>query len=86
MPDIVAPEWLTKRGGAFQEGTVGQSWLVLLNGEPQYRLTPVPAAGHFGCQIAQTVNGRRFDSPETYPSRDSALQGGLDTLRKALGW
>jgi hypothetical protein len=86
MMSITAPEWLTKRGGELQEGTTGQSWLVVLGGTPQYRLVPVPASGCHACQVTQTVNGKRLDGGGTFPNRDDAIRGGLEDLRKALGW
>ncbi len=86
MASVATPEWLARRAGSFRESTIDNVWLVELNGEPQYRLTPVPASGQFACQVVQTVNGRRLDGPETYPSVEAALQGGLETLQKTLGW
>jgi hypothetical protein len=86
MAGVTAPEWLTKRGGVLRESTLGQRWLVLLNDEPQYRLVPIPAAGKWSCEVTQTVNGRRLDSGGTYPTLEDALRGGLEDLRKALGW
>jgi hypothetical protein len=86
MADISTPEWLAKRGGAVRPGTVGESWLVVLNGEAQYKLVPVPAEGRYACQVEQTVNGRRFDAPGIYPSAGAAVHAGLEALRKALGW
>jgi hypothetical protein len=86
MASVTAPEWLTRRGGVLRESTAGGRWLVLLDGEPQYRLAPVPAAGKWSCEVTQTINGRRLDSGGTYPSLDEALRGGLEDLRQALGW
>jgi hypothetical protein len=70
----------------LRESTTGGTWLVLLNGEPQYRLAPDPAAGKWGCDVTQTNNGRRLNSGGTYPTLEDALRGGLEDLRKALGW
>jgi hypothetical protein len=80
------PEWLAKRGGELREGTMRHYWFVFLNGEPQYRLTAVPAAGRFSCEVVQTVNGKRLDIGGTYPTAEDAIRGGLEELRKALGW
>jgi hypothetical protein len=85
MP-VTTPEWLSKRGGAVQPATVGGAWMVLLNGEPQYRVTPIPVAGKFGCHVVQTINGRRLGSEGNFPTVDEAVRGGLEDLRKALGW
>jgi hypothetical protein len=46
----------------------------------------VPVKGQYGCRITQTINGRRLDGGATYPSVEAALPGGLEELRKALGW
>lgn len=81
-----APEWLTKRGGTLRLHTDGESWAVVLNGEPQYYLAPRPAAGKVGCRVMQTNNGKRLDDNKTFATRDEALQGGLEALRHALGW
>ena len=83
---VATPDWLAKRGGEVREGTGGHAWQVFLNGEPQYRLTPIPAAGKHGCQVVQTINGRHLEGKGTYPSVDDAVRGGLEDLRKALGW
>ena len=45
---VVVPQWLTLRGGDLRETSKGKTWVVLLDGEPQYRLVPMPAAGKFG--------------------------------------
>lgn len=83
---VAAPAWLAKRGGAFRPGTDGLSWLVVLDKEPQYLIKPHPAAGKFGCEVLQTNNGKRLGSNSIYTSEDAALHGGLEDLRKALGW
>lgn len=83
---VTTPDWLTQRGVRLQASKDGQSWLVYLGPEPQYLLQAVPVKGQFGCRITQTINGRRLDSGAAYPTLDAALQGGLDELRKALGW
>jgi hypothetical protein len=83
---VATPEWLSKRGGNFRPATVNGTWLVLIAGEPQYRLVPVPVDGKFGCQVTQTVNGKRLDQGTVFETRDEALRGGLNDLRNALGW
>lgn len=83
---IATPAWLRERDGALTPSVDRQSWLVLVNGSPQYRLTPVPIAGQFGCQIVQTVNGQRLDRGSTFPSDDAAIAGALEVLRAKLGW
>jgi hypothetical protein len=49
-------------------------------------LTPVPVQGKYGCVIKQTNNGRRIENTGVYLRADEALRGGLDELRRALGW
>lgn len=83
---VTTPEWLNQRGVRLQASRDGLSWLVYLRKEPQYLLLAVPVKGQFGCRITQTVNGRRLDAGATYPSVETALSGGLDELRKTLGW
>jgi len=83
---LTAPEWLVRRGGDVRLGSVGDSWLVLVAGEPQYRLVPVPADGKYSCQVIQTVNGKRLDKGGVFASPDEACRGGLEDLRQALGW
>lgn len=80
------PDWLTKRGGAMKPGIDGRSWFVLFAGQPQYELTPIPAAGKFACEIRQANNGRRLDGKGAYPSGEEAIRGGLEDLRAVLGW
>ena len=83
---VPTPDWLKQHDGELRESKGGHSWVVYLAGEPQYLVQPVPAEGKFACRVSQTVNGRRLDGAATYPSRDDAVRGGLDDLRKALGW
>ena len=83
---ITTPDWLQVRGGLLVPDYDGRTSLVLINDTPQYKLTPVPASGRSACQIVQTVNGKRLESNAVYPSADDALRGGLEDLRKALGW
>jgi hypothetical protein len=64
----------------------GKSWLVMLDHKPQYLLVPVPLKGQHGCCVTETINGRRLDGGGTYPSVEDAVRGGLEDLRKALGW
>lgn len=83
---VMTPDWLTQRGGELRASRDGRSYAVYLSGEPQYLVVPVPAGGKFGCRVAQSVNGKRLDGPTTYPAPEDAVRGGLDDLRKALGW
>jgi hypothetical protein len=86
MAEITTPDWLAKRRGELRPSNAGIGWIVLLNGEPQYRLVPVPAAGKHSCEVVQTVNGKRLDKGGIYPTVEDALRGGLEELRMVLGW
>jgi hypothetical protein len=86
MAGVATPDWLAKRGGVLEPSATGGASLVLLENSPQYRLVPVPAAGKYGCAVTQTVNGRRLEGGGTYPSIEDAIRGGLEDLRKVLGW
>ncbi len=83
---MTAPDWLVQRGGDLKLGSDGRRWYFLLGGQPQYSLTAVPVSGRFGCAVRQTINGKRIESAGVYPTEDEAIRGGLDDLRKALGW
>jgi hypothetical protein len=83
---VATPDWLAQRAVRVQQSKDGRSWLIYLNEEPQYLLMAVPVKGQFGCRITQTINGRRLDGGAVYPSIEAALQGGLEELRRALGW
>jgi hypothetical protein len=81
---LTTPEWLTRHGGELRVNHA--AWIVYFDKEPQYRLTAIPVAGKFGCEVMQTINGKREESSGTYPSAEDAIRGGLEDLRKALGW
>jgi hypothetical protein len=83
---MTAPEWLTRHAGDLIPVPNGHALAVVLNGSQQYRLEPMPVGLKFGCRIIQTVNGRRLDGPTTWETKEQALQGGLEELRKLLGW
>jgi hypothetical protein len=83
---VTAPEWLSKHDGELRPSKDGQTYLVFFAGQMQYVLALVPAEGKFACRVTQTINGRRLDSGASYATPDEALRGGLEDLRKALGW
>jgi hypothetical protein len=85
MP-LAVPDWLKARNCTLKPGIDGRSWFVCFDDKPQYELTPLPVKGKFGCEIRQTVNGKRFDGDGVYTAIDDALRGGLEELRKKLGW
>jgi hypothetical protein len=83
---VQVPDWLARRGGGVKLSGDKSKWFVLLNNHPQYSLAPAPVHGKFGCTILQTINGKRLPSASTFATPEEALQGGLEDLRKALGW
>jgi hypothetical protein len=83
---LTVPDWLTKRDGSLKRGLSDTVVLVMVGGQPMYRLEVRPAGGTFSCAILQAVNGHRLDDDTTYPGADAALAGGLDRLRNRLGW
>jgi hypothetical protein len=83
---LTTPDWLARRSGSVQPANAGEAWLVFLNGEPQYRVIPIPVGGKFGCHVVQTVNGKHLGCNGRFPTAEDALRGGLEDLRMALGW
>jgi hypothetical protein len=83
---LTTPDWLVRHDGALRQTSLPKTWVVLLRGEAQYRLVTAPAGGQHACQVTQTVNGKRLESGSKFPSEEEALRGGLEDLRKALGW
>jgi hypothetical protein len=83
---VATPEWLTQHGGRLLASRDGNSWLVFFGEQPQYLLMPVPARGQFSCRVSQTVNGQRLDGVGVYLTPEDAVRGGLEDLRRALGW
>jgi hypothetical protein len=85
--DPVSPEWLTKRDGRLRAGLRDFMTVVLLNGEPVYRLEVRPAGGQYTCAVTQSVNGQRLDDGTARTATDAeALAAGLELLRAKLGW
>jgi hypothetical protein len=83
---MTTPDWLARHGGEARPSTDGKSVTVFLGGEPQYLLMLAPVAGKYGCKVVQANNGKRLDGGAAYPSPEAAFEGGLEDLRKALGW
>ncbi len=83
---VTAPDWLTKHGGELRASADDRSWMVYFAGEMQYVIVPTPADGKHACKVTQTINGKRLDAGATYPTVDDAARGGLEDLRKAMGW
>jgi hypothetical protein len=83
---MTAPDWLVQRGGGLKLGSDGRTWYFLIGDQPHYSLAAVPAENRFACAIRQTINGRRIESTGIYPTAEEAVRGGLEDLRKALGW
>jgi hypothetical protein len=83
---LTNPDWLTRRGGILRLHPDGASWWVVIEGRPLYMLRAIPAEGKFGSQVEETVNGKRLESKTVYSTAEEALRGGLEDLRKSLGW
>lgn len=83
---MTAPDWLTRHGGALRAGVDRNVSVVVFADRPQYAVVPIPAEGTFGCEVIQTVNGKRLASPGIFSSPEDALRGGLEALRQVLGW
>ena len=84
---MTVPDWLQARGGSLKPGVRAETTLVVLEGNPLYKLEVRPAGGKFACAVSGTVNGRRLDdAAKNYPTAADALTGGLDQLREVLGW
>lgn len=85
---VATPDWLKQRTGELREasGSAYATWFVVFDRQPEYRLNPIPAGGKFACHVVQSRNGKRLDQGGVFPSQDDALRGGLEDLRKALGW
>lgn len=80
------PDWLRNRGGTLTTGSRPDLWFVTFGDEPQYSLAVTPAQGKFGCILRQTINGKRLDQGNVYPSPEAAMTGGLQELGQRLGW
>lgn len=83
---LATPEWLARHGGELRPGVDGHSRVAYFDGRPHYTLVPVPVKGRHGCCVMQTINGKRVDTGGAYNTVEDALRGGLEDLRKALGW
>jgi hypothetical protein len=83
---MTTPDWLARHDGDLRLAPDGHTWLVIFDGAPQYKVTPMPAGGRYGCIVLQSVNGKRLDKGQTYASADEAIRGGLEELRSYLGW
>jgi hypothetical protein len=83
---IPTPDWLSKRGADFRQSKDHRFWVVYLNKEPQYLIRPVPASGKHAVEVEQSNNGKRLEGKQVYATEDDAIRGGLEDLRKVLGW
>jgi hypothetical protein len=80
------PDWLARHGGEVSASPDGESVAVYFGHEPQYVLRVLPADGKYICHVKQTINGKHLGTEAVHATADDALRGGLEDLRKALGW
>jgi len=83
---VATPDWLARHGGELRANPGGEHYAVYLGPELWYVLRLVPGQGKYVCRVKQTINGRHLDSGTAHPTPDDAVRGGLEDLRKALGW
>ncbi len=81
------PDWLARRDGTLKAEIGPETLLVMLSGQPLYKLVVRPAEGKHTCVVTQTNNGKLLDTnTATFLTADAAIAGGLEQLRTALGW
>jgi hypothetical protein len=83
---ISTPDWLSLRGGQIRPGVSADTWLILLSNMQEYAAAIAPADGKFTCVVTQRNNGKRLDKGTVYAAAEAALQGGLEDLKRSLGW
>jgi hypothetical protein len=83
---VSTPDWLARHGGELRANPDGQSYAVYFGPVLEYVLHPFPVQGKFGCRVKQTINGKHLESGAPHPTEDDAVRGGLEDLRRALGW
>ncbi len=83
---VMVPGWLQQRDGRLELASDGRTWVVWFDGRANYAVESIPVKGKFGSKIFLTINGQRVPSEGTYATADEAVAGGLEDLRKALGW
>jgi len=86
MIDITTPDWLKTHNGELKPSRDGKSWTVFFAGLPQYLIEPLPAKGKYTCRVTHMVNGKRIESEALYNSKHEAALGGLEDVRRKLGW
>ena len=83
---VPTPDWLARHGGELRANPGGEHYAVYFGRELEYLLHVYPVQGRYSCRVKQSVNGKHLESGAAHATRDAALRGGLDDLRKALGW
>jgi hypothetical protein len=83
---VPTPDWLARHGGELRANPHEQSFAVYFGPELEYILRLVPIKGRYGCLVKQSVSGKHLESGTSWPTTDDALRGGLEDLRKVLGW
>ena len=83
---VTTPDWLAQHGAELRGNASGQSYAVYFGSNLEYVLNIVPVEGQYSCKVKQTINGRHLESGTAYPTVEEALHGGLEDLRRTLGW
>ncbi len=83
---VSTPDWLARHGGELRANADGQSYAVYFGAELEYVLRPFPVQGKYSCRVKQSINGKHLESGAAHRTPDDAIRGGLEDLRKALGW
>jgi hypothetical protein len=58
----------------------------MIEDRPLYMLRAIPAKSKFSSLVEETVNGKMLESNTVYATAEESLRGGLEDLRKSLGW
>ena len=83
---VSTPDWLTRHGGELRGNADGESFAVYFGPELEYVLRLFPVQGKYGCRVKQTINGKHLESGTAQATPEEAVRGGLEDLRRALGW
>jgi hypothetical protein len=83
---VSTPDWLSRHGGDLRSSADGNSFTVHFGPTLEYILRVYPVQGKYSCRVKQSINGKHLESGTAHATPDEAVSGGLDDLRKVLGW